>query len=80
MQGTSGSQQTFDEIENEKTTPEAPSGETQPKTETEQFADSTGDTASIISGGDNPECPDCGGMLELQEGCKKCPSCGWSKC
>ncbi len=67
----SGSQQKVDEFDQ---------GEVKPKTETEEFADSTGDVASIISGGDNPECPDCGGMLELQEGCKKCPSCGWSKC
>ncbi len=66
-----GSQQKVDEFNQ---------GEVKPKTETEEFADSTGDVASIISGGDNPECPDCGGMLELQEGCKKCPSCGWSKC
>jgi ribonucleoside-diphosphate reductase alpha chain len=55
-------------------------GEVKPKTETEEIADSTSDTEAIISDGDNPECPDCGGMLELQEGCKKCPSCGWSKC
>ena len=67
----SGSQQKVDEFDQ---------GQVQAKTETEEFADSTGDVASIISGGDNPECPDCGGMLELQEGCKKCPSCGWSKC
>ncbi len=67
----SGEQQTVDEFDQ---------GTVKPKTETEEFADSQGDTASIISGGDNPECPDCGGMLELQEGCKKCPSCGWSKC
>ena len=74
----SGSQQKVDEFD--QATPETPDGQTQAKTETEEFADSTGDVASIISGGDNPECPDCGGMLELQEGCKKCPSCGWSKC
>ncbi len=67
----SGEQQTVDDFDQ---------GTVKPKTETEEFADSQGDTASIISGGDNPECPDCGGMLELQEGCKKCPSCGWSKC
>jgi ribonucleoside-diphosphate reductase alpha chain len=38
------------------------------------------DTSKIVEGGENPECPDCGGMLVLQEGCQKCPSCGWSKC
>jgi len=46
------------------------------KTETEQQADA----AAIVKDGDNPECQECGGMLVLQEGCKACPSCGWSKC
>ena len=54
-------------------------GTTQAKTEQEQEADNQG-TASIVADGGNPECPECGGMLELQEGCKTCPSCGWSKC
>jgi len=51
-------------------------GQTQPKTEEEQ----TADAAAIVSDGGNPECPECGGMLTIQEGCKKCPECGWSKC
>ncbi len=25
-------------------------------------------------------CPDCGGVIEFSEGCKKCHLCGWSKC
>ena len=25
-------------------------------------------------------CPDCGSHIERQEGCLKCPSCGWSEC
>jgi hypothetical protein len=25
-------------------------------------------------------CPECGGPLALQEGCRKCPGCGWSAC
>ncbi len=25
-------------------------------------------------------CPDCGGKLVYNNGCKSCPSCGWSKC
>jgi len=25
-------------------------------------------------------CPDCGGILNFSEGCKSCPSCGYSKC
>jgi ribonucleoside-diphosphate reductase alpha chain len=38
------------------------------------------DTSAIVKGGESPECPDCGGMLVLQEGCQTCPECGWSKC
>ena len=30
---------------------------------------------------DNEEtCPECGAELNMEEGCMKCPSCGWSKC
>ncbi|MFB6213359.1 MAG: adenosylcobalamin-dependent ribonucleoside-diphosphate reductase [Candidatus Nanohaloarchaea archaeon] len=43
-------------------------------------AEKSADAADIIQDGANPECPDCGGMLVLQEGCKKCPDCGYSKC
>lgn len=25
-------------------------------------------------------CPECGGELRLEEGCKNCPNCGWSAC
>jgi ribonucleoside-diphosphate reductase alpha chain len=25
-------------------------------------------------------CPECGGVLRLEEGCKNCPGCGWSAC
>ena len=27
-----------------------------------------------------PECPECGGMLQLAEGCMLCPACGYSQC
>ncbi len=30
--------------------------------------------------GHNPQCPDCGSMLEFAEGCVICRSCGYSKC
>jgi ribonucleoside-diphosphate reductase alpha chain len=36
-----------------------------------------GDIASV---GYNPECPDCGSLLELSEGCVVCRSCGYSRC
>ncbi len=36
-----------------------------------------GDIASV---GFNPECPDCGTILELSEGCMVCRSCGYSRC
>ncbi len=26
------------------------------------------------------KCPECSGLLALQEGCRKCPSCGWAAC
>jgi len=25
-------------------------------------------------------CPECGGAVMMQEGCRSCPACGWSKC
>jgi len=30
--------------------------------------------------GHNPQCPDCGSMLEFAEGCVICKACGYSKC
>jgi hypothetical protein len=26
------------------------------------------------------KCPECGGPLALQEGCRKCYACGWAAC
>ncbi|MFT4892495.1 MAG: ribonucleoside-diphosphate reductase alpha chain [Candidatus Nanohaloarchaea archaeon] len=63
-------------VENFGGTDTEATGETQPKTDQEQKADA----AAIIQNGGNPECPECGGMLQLVEGCNKCPDCGFSKC
>jgi ribonucleoside-diphosphate reductase alpha chain len=35
---------------------------------------------SLADFGDAPACSECGAMLELSEGCLKCPACGYSKC
>ena len=81
MELQTGSQQTVDQYETpaEKADKQ---GTPKPKTDVEQQADqaSQQDASAIVEDGGNPECPDCGGMLVLQEGCKKCPDCGWSKC
>jgi ribonucleotide reductase alpha subunit len=29
---------------------------------------------------DQTACPSCGGEVVYQEGCKKCPACGWAAC
>jgi ribonucleoside-diphosphate reductase alpha chain len=34
----------------------------------------------VASSGYNPECPECGTMLELSEGCVVCRACGYSRC
>ena len=46
-------------------------------TATAEKALSDNDIASV---GFNPECPDCGTILELSEGCMVCRSCGYSRC
>jgi ribonucleoside-diphosphate reductase alpha chain len=40
--------------------------------------DSTKKTAFDL--GHCPQCPECGGMMEHQEGCAVCKTCGYSKC
>lgn len=37
-------------------------------------------STSIANSGVAPECPECGGMLAMSEGCMTCHSCGYSKC
>lgn len=37
-------------------------------------------STSIANSGLAPECPECGGMLAMSEGCMTCHSCGYSKC
>jgi ribonucleoside-diphosphate reductase alpha chain len=36
--------------------------------------------STVASAGYNPECPECGTMLELSEGCVVCRACGYSRC
>jgi len=43
--------------------------------EAKQLSEST-----VASAGYNPECPECGTMLELSEGCVVCRACGYSRC
>ena len=35
---------------------------------------------SLADMGEAPACPECGSMLQFQEGCLKCGVCGHSKC
>src|SRR2546422_1101710 len=37
-------------------------------------------TTDIVKRGLNPECPECGRTLVLEEGCAKCRHCGYSEC
>ncbi len=35
---------------------------------------------TVVEKGMNPECPECGGMLEPEGGCYVCKNCGYSEC
>jgi ribonucleoside-diphosphate reductase alpha chain len=35
---------------------------------------------SVIKTGENPECPQCGNLLQMEGRCMTCHVCGWSKC
>jgi ribonucleoside-diphosphate reductase alpha chain len=37
-------------------------------------------TEDLVRRGLNPECPECGRTLVLEEGCAKCRHCGYSEC
>ncbi len=41
---------------------------------------SVSSSVSIADVGLAPECPDCGGILAMMEGCMTCHGCGYSKC
>lgn len=53
-------------------------------THTENADGSTSDSVTVSQSmadlGVAPECPECGGILALQEGCMTCHGCGYSKC
>jgi ribonucleoside-diphosphate reductase alpha chain len=67
---------------------QTPQQEKLPTTDSESKAATDGGTTdsqssqqSVISAGENPECPECNALsLYYSEGCKTCESCGWSEC
>jgi len=38
------------------------------------------DTEALVKRGLNPECPECGHQLLMEEGCAKCRNCGYTEC
>ncbi len=52
----------------------------QKKDDENKEEDNRADVEKLMSNGKNPECPDCGNMLTISEGCIKCEACGYSEC
>jgi ribonucleoside-diphosphate reductase alpha chain len=53
----------------------------EPAETTVQNRNQTQTDGGALAHGENPECPECGGMaLSYTEGCKTCQACGWSEC
>ncbi len=48
--------------------------------EKDKESDKSTDVEKLMSNGKNPECPDCGNILTISEGCIKCEACGYSEC
>lgn len=47
----------------------------------QNVSDSVGQKVSdVVDQKDDLVCPECGGKLQIEEGCTKCYDCGWSKC
>ena len=47
------------------------------KSENSLSLEKTEDTNSVAA---KPRCPECGGVIRFQSGCRFCPSCGYSMC
>jgi len=44
------------------------------------YSESKSIVQSMADNGNAPECPQCGGILEMAEGCMLCRGCGFSRC
>ncbi|MFB6157706.1 MAG: ribonucleoside-diphosphate reductase, adenosylcobalamin-dependent, partial [Haloferacaceae archaeon] len=74
-------QQTIDEVGETDDAGAVEPPETDGGAVAETGTSDAGATDDLLSAGENPECPECGGLnLHYSEGCKTCESCGWSEC